>query len=112
MEIKIKIPKEYEGHYNSDKFKDSFQRIIADIKENGLMAGNYEAETIDMLITAFENSTIITDDCISRSGVIEIAKQMRNANPSYSHTADVVDRYDLIDEITDMPTIKEDSINE
>ena len=112
MEIKIKIPKEYEEHYNSDKFKDSFQRIIADIKENGLMAGNYEVETIDMLIAAFENSTIITDDCISRSGVIEIAKQMKNANPSYSHTADVVDRYDLIDEITDMPTIKEDSINE
>lgn len=47
--------------FKQDKFKDSFERIMADIKhslENGdcLCAGRYEYETIEMLGKAFENS--------------------------------------------------------
>ena len=61
MRIEIEIPKEFEKHFNNDKFKDSFERIMADIKhslENGdcLCAGRYEYETIEMLENAFENS--------------------------------------------------------
>ena len=61
MRIEIEIPKEFEKHFNEDKFKDSFERIMADIKhslENGdcLCAGRYEHETIEMLQKAFENS--------------------------------------------------------
>ena len=61
MRIEIEIPKEFEKHFNEDKFKDSFERIMADIKhslENGdcLCAGRYEHETIEMLENAFENS--------------------------------------------------------
>ena len=61
MRIEIDIPKEFEEHFNQDKFKDSFERIMADIKhslENGdcLCAGNYEYETIKMLEKAFEDS--------------------------------------------------------
>ena len=61
MRIEIEIPKEFEKHFNQDKFKDSFERIMADIKhslENGdcLCAGRYEHETIEMLENAFENS--------------------------------------------------------
>ena len=61
MRIEIDIPKEFEEHFNQDKFKDSFERIMADIKhslENGdcLCAGNYEYETIKMLKKAFEDS--------------------------------------------------------
>ena len=61
MRIEIDIPKEFEEHFNQDKFKDSFERIMADIKhslENGncLCAGRYELETIEMLENAFENS--------------------------------------------------------
>ena len=61
MRIEIEIPKEFEEHFNQDKFKDSFERIMADIKhslENGdcLCAGRYEFETIEMLVNAFENS--------------------------------------------------------
>lgn len=61
MRIEIEIPKEFEKHFNQDKFKDSLERIMADIKhslENGdcLCAGRYEYETIGMLQKAFENS--------------------------------------------------------
>ena len=61
MRIEIEIPKEFEKHFNQDKFKDSFERIMADIEhslENGdcLCAGRYEYETIEMLQKAFENS--------------------------------------------------------
>lgn len=61
MRIEIEIPKEFEEHFNQDKFKDSLERIMADIKhslENGdcLCAGRYEYETIEMLEKAFNNS--------------------------------------------------------
>ena len=61
MRIEIEIPKEFEEHFKQDKFKDSLERIMADIKhslENGdcLCAGRYEYETIEMLEKAFENS--------------------------------------------------------
>lgn len=61
MRIEIEIPKEFENHFNQDRFKDSFERIMVDIKhslENGecLCAGKYEYETIEKLQKAFENS--------------------------------------------------------
>ena len=61
MRIEIDIPKEFEEHFNQDKFKDSFERIIADIFHsleigNCLCAGRYEYETIEMLKKAFEDS--------------------------------------------------------
>ena len=61
MRIEIEIPKEFEEHFRQDKFKDSLERIMADIKhslENRdfLYAGRYEYETIEMLERAFENS--------------------------------------------------------
>lgn len=61
MRIEIEIPKEFEKHFTEDKFKDSLERIMADIKhslENGdcLCAGRYEFETIEMLEKAFEDS--------------------------------------------------------
>ena len=57
MQIVIDIPKEFENHFNDDNFKDSFERIKADINYTGLLSGNYEIETLDMLTEAFLNST-------------------------------------------------------
>ena len=60
MRIEIEIPKEFEEHFKQDKFKDSLERIMADIKyslENGdYLCCKYEYETIDMLEKAFEDS--------------------------------------------------------
>ena len=66
MRIEIDILKEFEEHFKQDKFKDSFERIMADIKhslENGdcLCAGRYEYETIEMLEEALENSKTAYD---------------------------------------------------
>ena len=60
MRIEIEIPKEFEEHFKQDKFKDSLERIMADLK-NSLCAGNYEYETIEMLVKALENSKTIYD---------------------------------------------------
>ena len=60
MRIEIEIPKKFEEHFNQDKFKDSLERIMADIKyslENGdYLCCKYEYETIEMLEKAFEDS--------------------------------------------------------
>ena len=63
MKIEIDIPKEFEQHFKQDKFKDSLERIMADIWHsleigNCLCAGNYEYETIKMLEEALENSKL------------------------------------------------------
>ena len=61
MKIELEIPKEFEEHFKQDKFKDSLERIMADIKyslenKDCSCAGRYEYETIEMLENAFENS--------------------------------------------------------
>ena len=61
MRIEIEIPKEFEEHFKQDKFKDSLERIMADIFHsleigNCLCAGRYEYETIEMLEKTLENS--------------------------------------------------------
>ena len=60
MRIEIDIPKEFEEHFKQDKFKDSLERIMVDIKhslENGdYLCCKYEYETIEMLEKALENS--------------------------------------------------------
>ena len=66
MRIEIDIPKEFEEHFKQDKFKDSLERVMADIwhpLENGdcLCAGRYEYETIEMLEKALENSKTAYD---------------------------------------------------
>ena len=66
MKIEIEIPKEFEEHFKQDKFKDSFERIMADIWHsleigNCLCAGRYEYETIEMLEKALEDSKTTYD---------------------------------------------------
>lgn len=57
MEIVIKIPESFEGHFNQDRFKESFERILEDCKHSAILSGIYEFETIEMLIRAFKNGT-------------------------------------------------------
>lgn len=57
MEIVIKIPESFEVHFNQDRFKDSFERILEDCKHSAILSGIYEFETIEMLIRAFKNGT-------------------------------------------------------
>lgn len=59
MRIEIEIPKEFEGHFEQDRFEDSLHRLCADAH---LIAGNYEKETAIMLIKAFKNSKPAYDE--------------------------------------------------
>lgn len=53
MRIEIEIPKEFEEHFEQDKFEDTLHRLSADAH---LIAGKYEQETAIMLIKAFADS--------------------------------------------------------
>lgn len=55
MKVVIDIPKDFEGDYIVDKFKDFFSRVIADIDCNG-MCGRYEKEIAEMFLKAFDDS--------------------------------------------------------
>lgn len=62
MKIIIKIPKEFEEHFYSDRFEDTLQRIREDIKmryvaKDLCLCGNYEVETLDMLTEVFKGCT-------------------------------------------------------
>lgn len=55
MKLIIDIPKEFETEYNGDKFKDFFSRVLCDI-DKGVLCGNYEKETAEMFLKAFDES--------------------------------------------------------
>lgn len=54
--VTIRIPKEFVGELVKDRFKDTFERAKADFHA---LAGNYERETMDMLIEAFKNAEVL-----------------------------------------------------
>lgn len=63
MKIVIDIPKDFEKHFNEDRFKDSLERIECDIQDDinedhtiPMVSGLWELELIDMLIEAFKNA--------------------------------------------------------
>ena len=62
MKITIDIPKEFEKHFNNDRFKDSLKRIITDvtdeIESDFSICGKYEIELCEMLIKAFEDAEV------------------------------------------------------
>jgi len=70
MLIQLNIPDIFVEEYEKDKFKESLSRLIADAH---LLAGNYEKETANMLIKAFEDSKDIldTDDILKILEVFE-----------------------------------------
>ena len=66
MRVMIDIPKEFESDLQ-DKFNEFFERVKCDINsslesQEVSMCGNYERETVEMFLSAFEKATIIPDD--------------------------------------------------
>lgn len=53
--VTIKIPHQFVGELYRDRFRETFERVKADFD---FWAGNYERETIDMLIEAFKNAEV------------------------------------------------------
>ena len=66
MKLLIEIPKEFEEHFNNDKFEDSLERIRVDIRVNiknriFQLSGNYEMELAEMLIDAMSKAEVIKE---------------------------------------------------
>jgi hypothetical protein len=55
VKIEIEIPKEFETHFNKDRFEDSLHRLSADAH---FAAGRYEQKTAVMLIEALKNADV------------------------------------------------------
>lgn len=66
MTISLEIPKEFEEHFNMDRFKDSLERVRVDV-QCGLecseiqMVGLYELELIKMLRDAMTKAEVIKE---------------------------------------------------
>lgn len=63
MKVTIDIPQEFEGQFNSDRFKDSLKRIITDvtdeIESDFSISGKYEIELCEMLIEALKKAKLV-----------------------------------------------------
>ena len=68
--ITITIPDEFENHFDTDKFKESLERLKADANT---LAGNYEKELMDMLVKAFDESVESRED-----NLLSLYKRCRN----------------------------------
>lgn len=59
MLLTIEIPRQFEEHFNNDRFEESFKRIEADINSNNYtLSGKYESETIEMLREAIKKGRV------------------------------------------------------
>lgn len=64
FKLELTLPKEFREHFQMDRFKDSLQRILADIKPTQYstydgMSGNYENELVKKLIEVFQDARIL-----------------------------------------------------
>lgn len=74
MRIEIEIPKEFENDYKVDMFKDFFSRVLCDIEKGKCLCGNYEKETAEMFLKAFDESKIAFDT----EKVVEQLEEMKS----------------------------------
>ena len=82
MRIEIEIPKEFEEHFEQDKFEDTLHRLSADAH---LIAGNYEQETAIMLIKAFKESKPAYD---TEKVIAELERKKEQCEKDSSYWAD------------------------
>lgn len=61
MKITLDIPKEFERHFNNDRFKDSIERLKGDAG-TFCLAGKYEIELCEILIESLRNAEIISSE--------------------------------------------------
>ena len=59
--IVLKIPEEFEQDFNTDRFKECFERVLFDCRawDYAGISGNYEHETLKMLLDAFNEAVVL-----------------------------------------------------
>ncbi len=60
-EIVLKIPEEFEQDFNKNKFRECFMRVLIDCEAWNYtgVSGNYEHETLKMLLDAFSEAVVL-----------------------------------------------------
>ena len=76
MKVLLDIPAEFEVDYHTDRFRDFFERAVADMD---IMCGTYERETADVLAKAFEESRAYDPDKV----VAELKKESESSCGMY-----------------------------
>ena len=108
MKITIEIPEEFEIDYKTDKFKDFFQRVLADMDS---ICGNYERETAEMLIKAFESSNPVKVNHykgeLMQKEYIEKQKVEKLLDREIIYQDVMNDRYDMLEKVRELPTVTE-----
>lgn len=98
MKVMIDIPKEFESDLQ-DKFNEFFERMIADIdyaleKQEPLLCGNYERETAEMFLSAF-NEVIVFDDMTNGEVLETVFSNAENIRVDNGYTLDFVFAFQL-----------------
>lgn len=90
MRVIIDIPKDFETHFNSDRFRDSLCRLAADA---GDICGLYEIELAEMLVRAFGDAQVVKD--VSPDGVVLKSKYDYNTK---AHSVELSAGYQAYEE--------------
>ena len=61
LTLTITLPKEFRDHFQSDRFKDSFFRILTDLEYGNpsALSGNYEKELVEKLQEVFHDAKVV-----------------------------------------------------
>ena len=102
MRILITIPKEFEQHFQTDRFEESLHRLSADAH---WLAGNYEQETVIMLVDAFKKAVPIPHGRLIDAD--EALKKIRPIEPEDCRNACTIETTKLLimNLINNAPTI-------
>lgn len=109
MKLLINIPKEFEQHFQADRFEDSLHRLSADAH---LLAGNYEQETAKMLRNALKSAVIVQPHgrLIDADAMIASIKRqtgfLKIMGGDFATMAEVLEK-GILQEIENAPTIIE-----
>ena len=96
MKLIIDIPKEFETDYKGDKFKDFFSRVLCDIGKC-VLCGNYEKETAEMFLKAF-------DESVPMANIVEKLEEKHmdisgNTSLHYLYSEGYIDALDYVSDI-------------
>ena len=110
MRLLINIPKEFEQHFQADRFEESLHRLSADAH---LLAGNYEQETVMMLIKAFETAILVPPHgLIDKEQILDSI----NLELAMANAVNDMEDYDswvrVFDYVRKFPTIIEAEVSE
>lgn len=97
-EIVLKIPEEFEQDFNTDRFKECFERVLFDCRawDYAGISGNYEHETLEMLLDAFSEAVVLPKrhgDLIDRNDLLK--KKYYIEKEHFGYEKKIIDAIDV-----------------